>query len=191
MYAPIRHKLANALKNWHPSDPSAKMILQPWQRVFKPGHMEAFIAKNILPKLGMALAEFVINPNQQQMGKSNTYFHPISLHSALPVVWIIRGKPLVLTALGFWYGWLVFVLLCFVKPNLYLLKKLCFPLQRSWKNWQKVYKYLDDPVRSTLAENLTTSWLGEQSKGNPNQQTCPGLVTSNFLPHLPSNFTEI
>ena len=52
VYAPIRHKLANALKNWHPSDPSAKMILQPWEKVFKPGHMEAFVSKNILPKLG-------------------------------------------------------------------------------------------------------------------------------------------
>ena len=69
VYAPIRHKLANALKNWHPSDPSAKMILQPWEKVFKPGHMEAFVSKNILPKLGMALGEFAINPSHQQLGK--------------------------------------------------------------------------------------------------------------------------
>lgn len=68
MYGPIRHKLANALKNWHPSDPSAKMILQPWKDVFKLGHMEAFIAKNILPKLGLALGELIINPSQQQLG---------------------------------------------------------------------------------------------------------------------------
>ena len=74
VYAPIRHKLANALKNWHPSDPSAKMILQPWQKVFKPGHMEAFVSKNILPKLGMALGEFVINPSHQQLGMYNLAF---------------------------------------------------------------------------------------------------------------------
>ncbi|XP_064606027.1 tuftelin-interacting protein 11-like [Liolophura sinensis] len=65
LYAPIRHKLANALINWHPSDVSAKLILQPWLKVFKPGHMEAFVVKNILPKLAMCMQEFMINPHQQ------------------------------------------------------------------------------------------------------------------------------
>ncbi|XP_048777997.2 tuftelin-interacting protein 11-like [Ostrea edulis] len=65
LYAPIRHKIANALINWHPSDASAKVILQPWVRVFKPGHLEAFLVKNILPKLAMCMQEFVINPHQQ------------------------------------------------------------------------------------------------------------------------------
>ncbi|XP_060079683.1 tuftelin-interacting protein 11-like isoform X1 [Ylistrum balloti] len=65
LYAPIRHKLANALINWHPSDSSAKVILQPWMKVFKPGHTEAFLVKNILPKLAMCMTEFVINPHQQ------------------------------------------------------------------------------------------------------------------------------
>ena len=33
LFAPIRYKLASALTNWHPADPSAKMILQPWTKV--------------------------------------------------------------------------------------------------------------------------------------------------------------
>ena len=33
LYAPIRYKLATALTNWHPADPSAKMMLEPWQKV--------------------------------------------------------------------------------------------------------------------------------------------------------------
>ena len=33
LYAPIRFKLASALTNWHPSDPSAKMMLEPWSKV--------------------------------------------------------------------------------------------------------------------------------------------------------------
>ncbi|XP_013412007.1 tuftelin-interacting protein 11 isoform X2 [Lingula anatina] len=67
LYAPIRFKLANALKNWHPSDPSAKMILEPWRKVFQQGHLDAFLAKNILPKLNLCMQEFVINPHNQHL----------------------------------------------------------------------------------------------------------------------------
>ncbi|KAJ7389838.1 hypothetical protein OS493_028807 [Desmophyllum pertusum] len=35
LFAPIRFKLASALTNWHPSDPSAKMILEPWTKVLR------------------------------------------------------------------------------------------------------------------------------------------------------------
>ena len=69
LYAPIRHKLSRALLNWHPSDVSAKMMLEPWQAAFKPGHMEAFVLKNILPKLNLCMQEFQINPHQQHLGK--------------------------------------------------------------------------------------------------------------------------
>lgn len=71
LYAPIRHKIASALTNWHPSDTSAKVILQPWVRVFKQGHMEAFLVKNIVPKLGLCMQEFVINPHQQILDPFN------------------------------------------------------------------------------------------------------------------------
>ncbi|KAM9301513.1 tuftelin-interacting protein 11 [Gastrophryne carolinensis] len=67
LYSPIRNKLANALQKWHPSDSSAKLILQPWKDVFTPGSWEAFMMKNIVPKLGMSLSEFIINPHQQHM----------------------------------------------------------------------------------------------------------------------------
>lgn len=67
LYSPIRSKLASALQKWHPSDSSAKLILQPWKDVFTPGSWEAFMVKNIVPKLGMCLGELVINPHQQHM----------------------------------------------------------------------------------------------------------------------------
>lgn len=68
LYAPIRQKLAAALVNWHPSDCSAKLILEPWKPVFSQGVMDAFVITNILPKLGVALQAYVINPHQQHLG---------------------------------------------------------------------------------------------------------------------------
>ena len=68
LYAPIRHKIASALINWHPSDNSAKIILEPWFGVFKPGHMSAFLVKNILPKLEIEVQGLTINPHQQFLG---------------------------------------------------------------------------------------------------------------------------
>lgn len=67
VYAPIRQKLANALTKWHPSDASAKLILQPWVGVFNPHHLSVFLTKNIVPKLALCMQEFIINPHHQQL----------------------------------------------------------------------------------------------------------------------------
>ncbi|XP_067941589.1 tuftelin-interacting protein 11-like [Watersipora subatra] len=67
LWAPIRHRLASALSKWHPSDISAMIMLKPWSRVFSQGHMDAFLAKNIIPKLASCLQEMVINPANQVM----------------------------------------------------------------------------------------------------------------------------
>ncbi|KAL5009755.1 hypothetical protein ScPMuIL_012060 [Solemya velum] len=67
LYSPIRQKLGSALTNWHPSDGSAKVILQPWVPVFKQGHMQAFLVKHILPKLARCMQEFPINPLHQTL----------------------------------------------------------------------------------------------------------------------------
>ncbi|XP_012559008.1 tuftelin-interacting protein 11 isoform X1 [Hydra vulgaris] len=65
LYPPIRHKLSAALTNWYPSDPSAKVILEPWVKVFSRGTMEAFLIRSIYPKLEQCMSEFKINPHQQ------------------------------------------------------------------------------------------------------------------------------
>lgn len=67
LYAPIRHKLGNALNSWHPSDVSAKIILEPWVGVMRPGHMDAFLVKNVLPKLGQIIEEMPITPHHQNL----------------------------------------------------------------------------------------------------------------------------
>lgn len=74
LYAPIRHKLGNALTSWHPSDGSAKIILAPWVGVFRQGHMDAFLVKNVLPKLGQVLEEMPITPHQQSLGERHKRF---------------------------------------------------------------------------------------------------------------------
>ncbi|KAF6018401.1 TFIP11 [Bugula neritina] len=43
------------------------LMLKPWVNVFSAGHMEAFLSKNILPKLADCLQELVINPANQTM----------------------------------------------------------------------------------------------------------------------------
>lgn len=68
VYPIIRHKLTNALVNWHPSDRSARLMLLPWHKVFSKADMDAFLIKNILPKLQLAMQEFIINPHQQHLG---------------------------------------------------------------------------------------------------------------------------
>ena len=68
LYAPIRYKLGNALANWHPSDVSAKIILEPWVGVFRQGHMDAFLVKHILTKLAVIVEDMPISPHQQNLG---------------------------------------------------------------------------------------------------------------------------
>ncbi|XP_071871331.1 tuftelin-interacting protein 11-like isoform X1 [Bombus fervidus] len=71
IYPIIRRKLGSALGGWHPSDRSARLMLQPWSNVFAKGDMEAFLVKNIISKLQIALSEFVINPHQQHLDQWN------------------------------------------------------------------------------------------------------------------------
>ncbi|KAK3926472.1 Tuftelin-interacting protein 11 [Frankliniella fusca] len=63
----IRHKLSAALVNWHASDSSAHLMLQPWSKAFEKGDMDAFLVKNILPKLQEAMCQLVINPQMQHL----------------------------------------------------------------------------------------------------------------------------
>nr|KAF6394491.1 hypothetical protein HJG63_010445 [Rousettus aegyptiacus] len=75
LYSPIRSKLSSALQKWHPSDSSAKLILQPWKDVFTPGSWEAFMVQNIAPTLGLCLGELVISPQQQHMDAFHGVIH--------------------------------------------------------------------------------------------------------------------
>lgn len=74
IYPIIRRKLGSALGSWHPSDRSARLMLQPWAEVFTKGDMEAFLVKNIVPKLQTVLTQFVIYPHQQHMDPWNSVY---------------------------------------------------------------------------------------------------------------------
>ena len=47
----VRQKFSSALRNWHPSDPSALAILMPWKRVFRPADWDQLCANTVEPKL--------------------------------------------------------------------------------------------------------------------------------------------
>jgi len=65
VYPVIRQKLSSALTGWHPSDTSARLMLQPWVGVFTRQELDSFLVNNINPKLALVLQEFAINPHQQ------------------------------------------------------------------------------------------------------------------------------
>lgn len=55
-------------------DRSARLMLQPWAQVFAKGDMDAFLVKNIIPKLRGALSELVIDPYQQHLDQWNCVY---------------------------------------------------------------------------------------------------------------------
>ncbi|KAK9877327.1 hypothetical protein WA026_017723 [Henosepilachna vigintioctopunctata] len=67
IYPIIQEKLGAALTNWHPSDRSAKLMLQPWQRALPEGCFVAFLIKHIVPKLQLCMQSLVINPHEQHL----------------------------------------------------------------------------------------------------------------------------
>ncbi|XP_045473883.1 tuftelin-interacting protein 11 [Harmonia axyridis] len=67
IYPIIQDKLGAALTNWHPSDRSAKFMLQPWKRVLPEGAFIAFLIKHIVPKLQMCMQSLVISPLEQHL----------------------------------------------------------------------------------------------------------------------------
>ena len=71
VYPTIRNKLATCLANWHPSDTSAKRILLPWKDVFSKGSLQAFVLKNIMPKLEEVMYKLIVNPAQQKLDEWN------------------------------------------------------------------------------------------------------------------------
>ena len=89
VYPTIRNKLSTCLTNWHPSDSSAKGILLPWKEVFSKGSLQAFVLKNIMPKLESIMSKIVVNPGQQKLDEWhwvmewNDLLPPISLVNLL------------------------------------------------------------------------------------------------------------
>ncbi|TPX69352.1 hypothetical protein SpCBS45565_g02497 [Spizellomyces sp. 'palustris'] len=68
IFTTIRHKLVGSLKDWHPRDPSALLVLMPWKEVFDQVDMESLLAKAILPKLILTLRnDFEVNPRAQDL----------------------------------------------------------------------------------------------------------------------------
>ena len=97
LYPSIRHKLSVALQLWHPSDPSAFSILEPWSNAFSSSDWEGLMMKSIVPKLAMALQQLVIDPTSQELAP---FEWVISWHNILPL-----GQMVSLLSQGFFPKW--------------------------------------------------------------------------------------
>lgn len=70
LFPTIRFKLSKALNGWHPSDPSAKAILQPWKPpVLSQEIWNTFLRNNILPKLELALKNELFKMEEEEDGE--------------------------------------------------------------------------------------------------------------------------
>lgn len=68
LFAAAKHRIAMALRDWHPSDPSAKELLKPWVRLWGKRTWEKFVQRNVLPKLSEVLKnQLEINPEKQDI----------------------------------------------------------------------------------------------------------------------------
>ncbi|XP_059618137.1 septin-interacting protein 1 [Phlebotomus argentipes] len=89
VYATIREKLASALISWTPHDRSARAMLLPWKGVFPDGDMQAFLLKSILPKLQTVLADYIVNPLQQDLEPWNQVWEWHELLSAVAMAQLL------------------------------------------------------------------------------------------------------
>lgn len=83
VYPIIRRKLGSALTRWHPADRTARRMIECWNKVFSEGEMQAFLLKNIVPKLIESLFQLEINPGHQDMEMWNRVYewrHLLSAH---------------------------------------------------------------------------------------------------------------
>ncbi|XP_055328289.1 tuftelin-interacting protein 11-like [Paramacrobiotus metropolitanus] len=79
VYSILRQKLGIALTRWHPSDMSAKLMLQPWIPLFSKATMDQFLIRNILPKLQELMQTFQVNPKQQELRPLDYIFEWLDL----------------------------------------------------------------------------------------------------------------
>ncbi|GMR38664.1 hypothetical protein PMAYCL1PPCAC_08859 [Pristionchus mayeri] len=65
--APIRQKMAKALRKWSCTDKSALLMLAPWKDVWTPMIMASFLQQNILPKLKDGLVRMNLEPSSNAL----------------------------------------------------------------------------------------------------------------------------
>lgn len=75
----LTRKLKIALQDWHPQDPSAKIVLEPWKDVLG-DEWDKIMIRSILPKLLYVLREMPLHP---------------SVQDSEPIVWVMEWQDLI------------------------------------------------------------------------------------------------
>ncbi|CAL8071986.1 unnamed protein product [Calicophoron daubneyi] len=94
----VLQKLGMCFNNWHPSDGSAHSVLTPWRSVVPVSSMVAFLNRHVVPKLGLALQQFKLNPAAQNMDVWNWVMRWADLIGPAVVVNLLEQH--------FWSRWL-------------------------------------------------------------------------------------
>ncbi|RNA12424.1 tuftelin-interacting 11 [Brachionus plicatilis] len=181
LFPTIRFKLASALQSWHPSDQSAKAVLNPWKPpVFSAQNWEQFLLRNILPKLELVLEqEFAINPSKQNLEAWNWVTSWANLVPISSFVALLEKSffPKWLQVLSVWLN---------SSPNYEEVSKW-------YVGWKSLFseKLLQHPsIKAKLSQGLmmmNRSVSGAQVSYNPNE---PSPVVSQTLKEIPQSVRE-
>lgn len=106
LYPDIRRKISKRLGEWHPSDDTAQILLEPWSSIFDTSSLNNLVIRSIIPKLIVCIRGMVMDPDKEDGDLSK--FHWITMwNRVIPPMHffsLLAGEffPRWLLALGQW-----------------------------------------------------------------------------------------
>ena len=79
LYPEIRRKISKRLGEWHPSDNTAQILLEPWTSIFDKNSLDNLVIRSIIPKLIVYIRGMSMDLNKEDLSQ----FHWITIWSKL------------------------------------------------------------------------------------------------------------